>query len=131
MFWNRKKKAEEPVSSISWTKERDHLFKIVIRGRLNSDEFVALQAAAAKEINAAGTVCGLLVLEDFIGWGDEVPDNLDFLLQYDPQIKKIAVVGEPEHKDGAMMFMGAGYRKAQVKFFEPSEMQGAEEWLRE
>lgn len=126
MFW--KKKKEEPESSVSWTKVGEQLFKITVRGKFNEDELHELQKAGAREINKVGSIKGLIVLEEFLGWGDKINDDLDFLVHYDSQIEKIAVVGAAEHEQGALLFLGAGYRQAEVRYFVSNE-DAAMAWL--
>ncbi len=49
--------------------------------------------------------------------------------EYDPYIEKIAVVAEANWKDQMLMYLGAGRRRAEVKFFFYDEGEDARDWL--
>ena len=51
------------------------------------------------------------------------------MYEYDPNIEKIAVVAEANRKDEMLLYLGAGRRKAQVKFFLYDEEKDARDWL--
>ena len=89
-----------------------------------------LQVVGGEEIDAVGNVRVLMDLSAFEGWQEEAPDgNIDFIAKYDERIEKIAVVGNPVVESRVMLFLGAGYRKADVKFFYTGNESGAREWL--
>jgi hypothetical protein len=51
------------------------------------------------------------------------------MYEYDSCIEKIAVVAENNWKDQMLMYIGAGRRQAQVKFFLYDEEKDARDWL--
>jgi hypothetical protein len=129
MFWKKKQVNEEPPSSVSWSREENGILKFVLEGKIDQEEFSALQAAGAKMMDEDGQVKVLMVLQKFFGATGQVGADLEFFAKYDSQIEKIAVVGDPQYEDNALGFLGAGYRKAEVKFFEPSGAAQAVAWL--
>ena len=58
-------------------------------------------------------------------WGD-----LTFMYEYDSCIEKIAVVAEANWKDEMLMYLGAGRRQSEVKFFFYDEAKDARDWLK-
>jgi hypothetical protein len=54
---------------------------------------------------------------------------LSFYATYGDRIERIAIVAEDRWRDQAMMFVGAGLRKAPVEFFVPGAVSIAREWL--
>ena len=84
------------------------------------------------EIDRSKKVKILALLEEFSGWGKEGDGgDLTFMYENDPYIEKIAVVAEDKWKDQILMFLGAGRRQAEVKFFFEDEEQNARDWLNE
>jgi hypothetical protein len=74
----------------------------------------------------------LVFVENFKGWerGADWGD-MDFFVEHDHQIEKIAIVADPKWKLETLMFAGAGIRSGQVKFFPPTQLGRARAWLGE
>ena len=116
--------------SMTFTKESDDLFVINVQGVLTFEDQKEAESRAIEEINGSKKVKILALLEQFSGWGKEGDwGDLTFMHEYDPYIEKIAVVAEGKWKDEILMFIGAGRREAQVKFFFEDEEEDAREWL--
>ena len=121
MFWKKKKEKEIP-SSIEWALDGDGVHVIHIRGVLTDQMFKKLQSYAVREIGKMGSVKAVMILDGFQGWPKNAKsDNLDFMLKYDAYIEKMAVVGGLEWKEEFLMFLGAGYRKAQIQYFQTED----------
>jgi hypothetical protein len=90
---------------------------------------IALVPAVTHELGASD-VKVLILLTDFLGWkrGNDWGD-LDFFAKYDQKIARIAVVGDRRWETEMMMFLAAGYRKGEVRFFDPQEGTKARVWL--
>jgi len=115
---------------MTFTKESDDLFVIKVQGVLTFNDLKDAEKRASEEINRSKKVKMLALLEEFSGWGKEGDwGDLTFMYEYDPYIDKIAVVAEGKWKDDILMFIGAGRRQAQVKFFLPDEEKDARDWL--
>ena len=111
-------------------KERSNVWVLRITGVLRKSEQDSVQAAAAKDFEAGGTVKLLVIAEEFRGWeaGADWGD-LTFLVKYGDQITKIAVVADPKWESSFLAFAGAGFRRAPVKFFRAGQTTEARAWL--
>ena len=129
MLWGKRKK-EETESSITWEQDDSGVHVVRIRGLITDDTFKRLGDQGAQQLGMAKGAKGLIVLEGFEGWGKgREAGNLNLMLRYDAQIEKLAVVGDQKWKEDFLMFLGAGYRHAQVRFFATEELQKARDWL--
>ena len=101
-----------------------------INGLLRKSEMDAALAAEAREWGPATRIKALVVVEDFEGferttdWGD-----ISFLIKYDHQVDKIAIVGDPKWESEMLIFAGEGFRQGQVKFFPLTQLAQARAWL--
>ena len=116
--------------SLTFTKESDDLFVINIQGVLTFEDQKEVEKKGREEIDRSGKTKLLVLAEGFSGWGKEGDwGDLTFMHEYDPYIEKIAVVAEEKWKDQILMYIGAGRRQAQVKFFFEDEEDDARYWL--
>ena len=116
--------------SVTFTKESDDLFVISVQGIFTFDDLKEVEKSAREQIDRNQKVKLLVLAEDFTGWGKEGDwGDLTFMYEYDPYIEKIAVVAEANRKDEMLMYLGAGRRKAEVKFFLYDEEKDARDWL--
>ena len=120
-----------PSVSASLRKEENGIHILRIGGVLNKATLDNIQSAARRGIEAgAKDLKVLLVLRDFRGWkrGDDWGD-LDFFGRYEAALAKIAVVGEPHWEEETLLFLGAGRRHGEVRFFPPHFEGKARTWL--
>ncbi len=116
--------------SVTFTKESDDLFVISVQGIFTFDDLKEVEKSAREQIDRNQKVKLLVLAEDFTGWGKEGDwGDLTFMYEYDSIIEKIAVIAEANWKDQLLMFIGAGRRQAEVKFFFYDEEKDAREWL--
>ncbi len=116
--------------SVTFTKESDDLFVIKVQGVLTFDDLKDVEKRARVEIDRSQKTKLLVLADQFSGWGKEGDwGDLTFMYEYDPYIDKIAVVAEANWKDQMLMYLGAGRRQAQVKFFFDDEAEDARDWL--
>jgi hypothetical protein len=103
---------------------------IRISGLLKKSEMDAVQAEAAQKLGPESAVKLLVILENFQDW-DRALDwgDMNFYAEHGDKIVKIAIVGDAKHKSDWMMFSGAEFRKAPVKYFTPNQLQQARQWL--
>jgi hypothetical protein len=128
----RKKAAPAELSEVTLTRQRQGVYEVTVHGKISEAQFRALQAEGAHEIETHGAIKLLCDMRDMQGWlTPPKGDNLEFLLKYDVHIKKIAIVAAAEQKAAALMFTGAGYRKAEVRFFATAAMDQARQWISE
>lgn len=115
---------------ITVQQENPNLYMIQVTGMLKKSELDAMQTAAAKELQPDSSFKLLIILENFKGW-QRGPDwgDMNFYAEHGDKIAKIAIVGEPKHESDWLMFTGAGFRRAPVKFFPPEQIEHARQWL--
>ena len=109
----------------------DRVYRITLSGLLTWAEFQNFLAQAeAENVFATGKIKFLLLLEAFTGWepGEQWSD-VSFFFKHDPDIEKIAVVGESRWQDDMQIFLFADYRQAEVKFFTEPDLEPARVWL--
>ncbi len=116
--------------SMTFTKESDDLFVINIQGVLTFEDLKDVEKRARAEIDRSQKTKLLVLADQFSGWGKEGDwGDLTFMHEYDGYIEKIAVVANEKWKDEILMYLGAGRRQAQVKFFFDDEAEDARDWL--
>ncbi len=116
--------------SVTFTKESDGLFVIKLQGIFTFDDLKEVEKSARQQIDRNHKVKLLVLAENFTGWGKEGDwGDLTFMYEYDPNIEKIAVVAEANWKDQMLMYIGAGRRQGEVKFFLYDEEKDARDWL--
>ena len=105
-------------------------WQIRISGIIKKSEIDAIQASAGKDIRNFGKIKVLLILEGLQGWevGADWSD-MSFIAAYGDDIEKIAMVGDLKWQTESLMFVGAGIRRTQVKYFPPAELEQARAWL--
>ena len=103
---------------------------LTLSGRFTKADKEQIERTTRLLAASAGGFRILLYLREFAGWeaGAE-SSSLDAFLARDEKIEKIAVVGDEKWKDSVMVFLGAGYRHAQVKFFHAAAIVAANAWL--
>jgi len=102
-----------------------------INGALRKEELDAVQAHWLKALapDDEGKVL-IMVAEDFSGWvGGEEWSDMSFFTTHGNRVGKIAIVGDPKWQDKMLMFAGAGFRRAPVKYFARNQLAVAQLWL--
>jgi SpoIIAA-like len=108
----------------------DNRYRVDVGGTLARSELAKVQDAIAGEIAQVGKVRLLFVLDRFKGWEKGADwGDMTFYDQQGMNIERIAIVGEEQWRDDALMFALAGLRKAPTRYFLPSEIDGACVWL--
>ena len=106
------------------------LLIVKITGKLSKPEIDASQKEAIAVIRREGRARILIVGEDFEGWEEKGNwGDLSFMMKYDPQIERIAIVGEKKWEDLVFAFTGKGMRSAQVEYFLPGQLGAARAWV--
>jgi len=124
-------RATGPATVATIRKEAGNVYVLHIGGVLNKATTDRIQAIAAQEIERGTKDLRLLVnLSGFEGWrkGDEWGD-IDFFARYGDDIAKIAAVGEERWREQALIFLLAGRRRGEVRYFTPEEGRQARAWL--
>lgn len=116
--------------SVTLTKEKNDLIVISINGILTFNELKEVENKEREAIDRNKGVKILILAGKFTGWGKEGDwGDLTFMYEYDPFIKKIALVADSKWRDELLMFLGDGRRQAQISFFCPDEGDDARNWL--
>jgi hypothetical protein len=108
----------------------DRLVTFRITGKLTYAEFAESQKQAGEIIKRLDKARFLALLEGFEGveqegdWGD-----VDFQMQFDKFIEKIAIVGDKKWEGMTTLFTGKGVRRVPIEFFETAELPQAKVWL--
>ena len=129
LFGGGRKPATALVATIR--KEGGNLYVLHIGGVLNKATLDRIQTITAQEIKRGTKNLRLLVmLSGFEGWrkGDEWGD-IDFFAQYGEDIARIAAVGEARWRDQMLIFLLAGRRRGEVRYFTPEQEKEACAWL--
>jgi hypothetical protein len=101
-----------------------------LTGLLRKSEWDRVLATEAKEWGPATRIKVLVVIKDFKGWEPGVDwGDVTFFATYGNQIEKIAIVADPQLETDLLMFAGAGFRQAPVKFFSLNQLELARTWL--
>jgi hypothetical protein len=102
-----------------------------LTGVMTHADLQALEHLAKRVIDAGGNLRLLVTLEAFEGWTAESSwaDDLTFQFQYANQIVRIAIVGDQRWEERAMLFVGKGFRDAEVEFFQPDSLARAKAWI--
>jgi lysozyme family protein len=126
----RRGQSAAPAFAATLQKEAG-VYVLRISGMIGKETVDRIQAVAARDIESgAKDLKVLILLSDFQGlrrsdnWG-----NIDFFAQYGKEVAKIAAVGEARWETDILMFLAAGYRKGEVRYFAPEEESKARAWL--
>ena len=107
----------------------DRVHEVKISGTLIWNDF-QIFLCESEALMADGKIGILVELENFAGWEpSEQWGDVNFFLKHDADIEKIAIVGDLRWRDEALMFVFAGMRQAEVRFFPESELELARVWL--
>lgn len=111
--------------------DKSGIWVVRVFGALRKEELDAVQSAGLAALGPEGNARVLILVEDdFRGWvGDEVWSDMTFFVEHGDRIEKIAIVGDPRWETGMLMFTGAGFRRAPVKFFTREQQDEARSWL--
>ena len=111
-------------------REEGNLRVLRIIGVLRKSEFDAALATEANQWRPTTRVKVLVIVENFKGWerGADWGD-MTFFEKHGDQIDKIAIVADPQLETDPLVFAGAGFRRAPVKFFPVNHLALARAWL--
>jgi hypothetical protein len=111
--------------------DKNGVWVVRISESLRKEEMDAVQHQGVKGMHPQERARVLVVVEpSFRGWvGGEVWNDMSFFMKYGDQIAKLAIVGDLKWESRMLMFSGAGFRKAPVKYFAQDRLQEAFGWL--
>ena len=111
-------------------REEGNLRVLRITGLLRKSELDAALETEASQWELTTRVKVLVIVQDFKGWerGADWGD-MTFFETHGDRVDKIAIVAGPQLEADLLMFAGAGFRRAPVKFFPESQLALARAWL--
>jgi hypothetical protein len=117
--------------SASIEQDSKGIWVLRIGDALRKEEMDAVQEQTLKGMHPQEGARVLVLLEPgFRGWaGGEAWNDMTFFVKYGDQIGRIAIVGDPKWESRVLMFSGAGFRKAPVKYFAQNRLEEAYGWL--
>jgi hypothetical protein len=130
-FASSKSPRPNKALTVSLQRDRGNVCRVDISGRLHEEALKALQRAASEEIRRGGRIRLLIVLSEFAGWDNSAGRDLGFYIRHGSDVERIAIVGEERWRSEALMFVGAGLRKAPVAYFRTRDSLQAASWLAE
>ena len=81
-------------------KEPSGLYILRISGVFTNQDRKAMEAAGRAEIDRSSKIKILILADGFAGWGKEGDwGDIRFMLEYDPDMEKIAVVADEKWRD--------------------------------
>ncbi|HSG10293.1 MAG TPA: STAS/SEC14 domain-containing protein [Gammaproteobacteria bacterium] len=103
---------------------------LTVTGKLSRAEHQQAQQAVEAEIARAGDISILVLLENFTGWEKGADwGDFSFLAKNDPQISRMAIVGDPQWEASAEAFTLKGLRKVEIEYFGAGDEKKASDWL--
>lgn len=105
---------------------------IRITGLLKKSELDELQKLLVEQLGRYDEVCSLILLDNFEGWerGADWGD-MSFATTHGRKIRKMALVGNPSWETEVLMFVGAGVRRTDIRFFPVEALPAAQSWIAE
>jgi hypothetical protein len=114
--------------SITWGKGDDGVVNVHISGTLSPSELGDFSASIAPFIETLGKARLLILLDGFQGWEtSEDWADISLLESNDEHLEKFAIVGDEQWREPAMMFVLAGLRPVDIRFF--TQVEEARNWL--
>jgi len=98
-------------------------------GRIRRSDMDDLQRAATSRIDDLEHARFLIIADKFLGWAHGDWTDRSFQLQFDHQIKRMAVVCHPKWADQFLFCMGQGLQRVTIEHFPPSDLSKARLWL--
>jgi len=107
----------------------DGILTARVFGRIRRSDMDDLQRAVASQTDEKEQPRFLIIADKFLGWTRGVWTDRSFQIQFDRQIKKMAVVCEPKWADQILLCLGQGLRIVTIEHFLPSDLSKARIWL--
>ena len=100
-------------------------------GKLVKEDYAALTHDVERRIGEKGKIRMLVEMHDFHGWtAGALWEDTKFELKHFNHIERLALVGETKWERGMAVFCKP-FTTAKVRYFDRSERDAAEAWIRE
>jgi SpoIIAA-like len=104
---------------------------VKVSEKLTKEDYTDLTASWEKMIAAHGKMRLVFDMQDFHGWEPAAAwDDLKFSVTHSSQVERIAMIGDKKWEEWATR-MGAVLTAAQVRYFDSSQRDEAQRWIRE
>ena len=105
------------------------ILTIKVSGKVAQPELAAAQKSATEILKKQGPSRLLVLAESFQGWGKGNWGDLSGQQAIDSQVDRMAIVGEKQWEDLALLFTGKGFRRTAIEYFTPADLPKARAWL--
>jgi hypothetical protein len=100
-----------------------------VSGKLTDEDYKAFVPQIEKIIQEFGRISLLLELDDFHGWDlGAAWDDFKFGMKHIKDFKRVAIVGDKKWEEW-MAKLAKPFMRAEVKYFDGSQLQDAWGWL--
>ena len=111
--------------------EEGPVVRVEVSGKLTQEDYDKLIPSWKAVIARNGKLRLLFIMRDFHGWDPGAAwDDLRFDLKHCRQVERVAMVGEKEWQQW-MTRVGSWFVDANVRYFDASQENEAELWVRE
>ena len=106
------------------------LISVKITAKLKKAELDRMQSIATEFMKREGKIKILVLLEDFLGWERGADwEDVNFQLEHDRDIEKIAIIGDEKWRNLVLAFTGKPFRPVEIEYFTPSQLEQARAWI--
>jgi hypothetical protein len=111
-------------------KEADgKLMHVVLSEKLEKDDYERFTPEFEEQIRRHGKIRLLVEMKDFHGWdAGALWDDIILDLKHFSDIERLAMVGDKKWEKGMASFCKP-FTTAEIRFFEPSQMNEARQWV--
>lgn len=111
--------------------EGGRTMEVTISGKLHHADYERFVPIIERSIAESGKLRALVRMEDFHGWdAAALWDDLKFDVKHFRDIERLALVGDKQWEKGMASFCKP-FTTAEVRFFEPFEIEAARAWISE
>jgi hypothetical protein len=106
-----------------------NVLEVIVTGKLTHRDYETLVPMVEEMVSEFGKIRVLFDMVDFHGWDiGGIWDDTKFTFHHFADISRIAMVGDKAWEKGMSTFCKP-FTKAEVRYFDRSEMERAREWL--
>ena len=103
---------------------------ISVTGKLSREDYKSFVPKVEELILKFGKIRMVLEMRDFHGWdADALWEDIKFDIRHFSDIESLALVGDKKWEKGMSIFCKP-FTKAQIKYFDLTEIYKAYEWIR-
>jgi hypothetical protein len=116
---------------LSVIEDKSNVLKVRVGGKLTPEDYNFFLPEVERLIEQFGKIRVLFVMEQFEGWTmGALWEDIKFDAKHFADIERLAFVGETKWQKGMSVFCKP-FTTAKIRYFDKSQRDQAEEWLRE